>query len=266
MMTKTAMLIFTWPGGNATVARNWPWWRKNCTHDFFGATTTDGITTFPEPIPQKGLGISGYLVGNNLVTRPVNAFRWFLEDPIFNGYTHCWLNEHDGLFIREAPKLEGEIYAHLGGGGIPGLEQCRFYHLPWVMNRSFAERFVTKADELIAAGRTQRGFGDVFFGLVMRELGIDPVDMEPLFSINAGETDARWAEADRCIRDGKTWYLHGIKTASQIERIEKALAGEPIELPAPAKRKVRIETPKPKRHPTKDDEPTLGCAVRKATS
>jgi hypothetical protein len=190
--------------------------------DMFGVVTTDGVCNFPEPLPRRAFGGSGYMVGNNLIHRYTDCFRWFLDDPIFESYSHVWLNEHDGIFIRSVPTFEGPLYAHHAGSGKGGYESPGFYHLPWIMSREMAARYVAKADELIAQGRTEKGVPDMFFGLVMSELGVSPAPIGNVFSINSRETELRWGEVEAAVKAG-AWYVHGIKTGSQIERIVKLL-------------------------------------------
>jgi hypothetical protein len=214
---KTALLIHSYPGAADIVRRHWPYY-KNSGMEMFGVGRTDGDCVWPETVPTKNLGLNSYINGDNLPRRLVDTFRWFLDDPVFQSFTHAVIAEYDLIWLRPLPVIPA-VGAHRAGPNIPPMRSNNFYHCPWILDREHAKMFVAKGDELLAKGDFELGNPDFMFGLIWQELGVMVEHLEGTFSRNSLDLAPDRIMARDRIRAGELWAVHGVKTAGQLAEI-----------------------------------------------
>lgn len=216
---KTALIIQSYAGANATVARHWPFYKRSG-FELFGVGRTNTRCEWPEPIPTKDIGEDSYINGDNLPRRLVDCFRWFITDPIFYGFNDACVIEYDTIFLKEPPcQPYHPVNAHRAGPNIPPMKSQSFYHNPWWVTRGRAIEFVLKADELLNRGENECGHPDFFFGLVWQEIGIEVSHLWGTFSRNSLDIPSDRILARDRIRAGELWAVHGVKTAAQLDEI-----------------------------------------------
>jgi hypothetical protein len=214
---KTALIIQSWAGATEAVKRHWPFYKRSG-FELFGVGRTNTRCEWPEPIPTKDIGIDSYINGDNLPRRLVDTFRWFVEDPIFQSFTHACVIEYDLIFLREPPVIPA-VGAHRAGPNIPPMRSNSFYHCPWFADREHAKQFVAKGDELLVKGDFELGNPDFMFGLIWQELGVPVEHLDGTFSRNSLDLEPDRKLARILIREGQIWACHGVKTADQLSEI-----------------------------------------------
>lgn len=215
---KTALLIQSFPGANATVARHWPFYKLSGL-DLFGVGREGNGCVWPEGVKAvKNIGVDSYINGNNLPSRLVECFRWFYADAIFLEYTHCMVIEYDGIFCVPPP-APPEVAGHLAGYLMPPMKSLKFFHCPWWLSREAAIKFVAKGDELIAAGDYEHGNPDFFFGYVWQVLDIPVLPLVGTYSRNTIDGASSLQECRDLFHTKSMWFFHGVKTEMQLNAI-----------------------------------------------
>jgi hypothetical protein len=221
---KTALIIQSYAGANATVARHWPYYKRSG-FELFGVGRTNTRCEWPEPIPTKDIGEDSYINGDNLPRRLVDTFRWFIEDPIFKDFTHAMVIEYDTIFLRPPPDdTEIVLAAHRAGPNIPPMKSDGFWHNPWWLSKMAAMLFMTEGKLLLDRGENEMGHPDFFFGLVWqfvtkKFIEFKPSHLEGTYSRNSLDIPADRIQARDLIRAGAVWAVHGVKTQAQLEEI-----------------------------------------------
>ncbi len=215
---KCALLIHGYPGCEDGLRRHWPYFKKSGL-DLFGIGREGHIMQWPESMVTKDIGPNGYIEGGQLPERMTHTFRWFRDDPRFANYTHAMLVEWDVVFLRPPPEITNPVCANKAGSFDHNGKGISFFHGPWTLSKLTADLFVQKADELLAKGERTGGTPDFFFGLVWDELGVTVQHLEGTFSRNSLDIEADRIMARDRIRSGECWYVHGIKSKSQLDFI-----------------------------------------------
>jgi hypothetical protein len=217
---KTALIIQSYAGANATVARHWPFYKRSG-FELFGVGRTNTRCEWPEPIPTKDIGEDSYINGDNLPRRLVECFKWYDQDPIFKDFHTAMVIEYDTIFLRCPPILAIGAAAHRAGPNIPPMKASSFWHNPWWIGKAFVGEFIEKAEALLASGENECGHPDFFFGLVWDMVGWKtvPKHLEGTFSRNSLDIPADRIMARDRIRAGELWAVHGVKTADQLAEI-----------------------------------------------
>lgn len=216
---KTALIIQSYAGANAIVARHWPFYKRSG-FELFGVGRTNTRCEWPGPIPTKDIGEDSYINGDNLPRRLVDTLRWATDDKTFDDFTHFMVIEYDTVFLRQPPHdTELQVAAHRAGPNIPPMKSNSFYHNPWWFSRERAIQFALKGDLLLSRGENELGHPDFFFGFVFQELGMEVKHLEGTFSRNSLDIPSDRILARDRIRAGELWAVHGVKTQAQLEEI-----------------------------------------------
>lgn len=214
---RTALLIQNYHNAKDRIQWMWPFWKKSG-FDLFGVSTTDKECFWPEPIHSKKIGIDAYIEKKHLPQKLVDCFAWFLEDMIFDKYTHCCVIENDTLVLR-IPQFDslyaGGIHA---GYKLPPMLANKYYHNPWWLSRNACERFVCCGQELIDEGHNENGHPDFFFGYVLEQLEEEVTHFQQTFSQNTILDKWQIDPAREAVRAG-AWAIHGVKSKSVLDAI-----------------------------------------------
>lgn len=213
-MSKTLLIIHSYAGGHAQLNWTWPHYLTSG-WDILGVTPTDASHPWPRGVRSVSLTENGYIgTSTTLVRRLVATFEYVLR-PEFDAYSDFCIIEYDGFFLQKPPQHPGGFHTSLAGGCIAGFQATRFFHTPWWPDRAAARIIVDAGNKLIAAGELERGSPDLFLGLIVDRTGL-PWTQTHTWSVNGGDFTRRRAAAIRPIKDG-IWYLHGIRTKSELE-------------------------------------------------
>ena len=211
------LAIHSYPGGNDALQRHWPYFQNAGASEIWTIGTEGGGTKAPEGVVYE-IGANSYIDSEHLPNRMLNTLDKMLSCEEFDW---LMLAEYDTLFVHQIDlsKIEKPVAAHLAGVH----PQCKFYHGPWVMNREFAEAFVTAGRMIVKSGvcnyNSRESSPDVFFGLVCQQLGQDVQDdLWTEFSRNSYDIPGDLDEARTAVRNGVD-VVHGIKHEHELAYI-----------------------------------------------
>ena len=213
---KTLIVIFAHSTVNDTVRRHWPWYlRGDC--DILGVGRTNTRCEWPTErlIHSIAVGIEGYASGDNHILRFLETLTALLTDERYKAYGAFCLVEYDGIFIRPVPPIKpGTICAKLAGHRDGHFRGNAYYHTPWYLDRIMAGRILKYGFAMLKAGLIEGGFIDRWLGLMVDLYDI-PIADTSTYTQNTIDTPAKIEQARTAIEAG-AWYIHGIKTESQL--------------------------------------------------
>lgn len=212
------LLVQSYPGANAIVARHWPHYAASGATRIVGIGTTDGGCRWPKGAESVEIGENLYICREHLPRRLIETFRYGLEHP---GWDRCAVIEYDTCFFRRLPEnLPPGLTTQLTGFQAPGSTCTRFYHNPWIADRDTAERILLCGLEMIAFGDIQGGSPDTFLGRMCEKYSI-PTDVTSLqyYSQNCIHPGSQWVQDARRARLAGAHVIHGIKDASVLRDI-----------------------------------------------
>lgn len=226
-MSSVLLAIMSYPGGNDTMARHWPYFQNQKADWVYGIGTIDGKCQWPEGIRSSlDVGENRYIDGSHLPRRMLDTIEILLLRP----WRVLILTEYDTVFFKPIPAEKVmTTAAHYAGGQTWGSKAKRFYHNPWVFERQAAIRFLYLGRAALEDGICpERASGqasspecspDVFFGYVMEQADIPvQIDLWRQYSRNSLDIQEHLEEARQAYQDGVN-VIHGIKTREQLEFI-----------------------------------------------
>ncbi len=221
------LAIMSYPGGNATVHRHFPFFKRQGADWIYGIGTTDGGCEWPNGISGEiDVGGDRYIDGPHLPTRLLDTIETLLLRP----WRHLCLAEYDTLFLKPIPVESVKTVAgHFAGGPTWGSKAKCFVHNPWCFARDSAIRFLGAGRGAIAGGmcpdRLPHGAStpecspDVFLAAVCEANAIPmQFDLWSEYSRNSLDVPGHLEEARQACRDG-VQVIHGVKTNEQLEYI-----------------------------------------------
>lgn len=213
---KVLLAIHSYPGANELVKQLWPYYDKSG-WDIIGIGTNDNKTQWPDGVKFVNIGRNAYIYDHsNLPQRLVNTIKYFLER--CPEYTHLCIVEYDCIFLSPLEFQETGITTHLAGGTV-GTEANAFYHVPWFMDRESGALIMEEGERLILQKRFELGSPDVFLGLILQNLGINPHESNT-FSVNSFDLPKNIEAGRKAISEGCK-FLHGVKSMQQLEKLLK---------------------------------------------
>lgn len=222
------LMIQTYPGGNETFERNWPFFLRSGAHEIWAITTEGGGCWVPEDVPEVRIGKNCYINGSHLPTRLVDTLEVALSNK--TSFDHILVAEYDTLILSPIRyrAMEHAVASHRAGSSTWGSKVNSFYHNPWLFKREAAKRFVDEGRTVIAEGIPDRQRGqppppeaspDVFFGFVMERMK-QPVqiDLWSQYSRNSLDIPGHLEEARQARKNGVD-VIHGAKTKIEHDYI-----------------------------------------------
>lgn len=172
-------------------------------------------------IYDTNIGPESGPMGANHIERFLGVLDLFTWDNRFENHTHICITEYDAIFLKPIPEkvldVRGMLIATPAGFHTPDnwFHSSRFFHTPWMMDRTCAERIMKYGNRMLRAGLIEKGFVDRFLGLLV-DLHDIPVWSDATYSANSLDTPAFMAGARKALADG-CWHLHGVKTKDQLQ-------------------------------------------------
>lgn len=222
-MKQSLLGIFSYAGANATVGRHWPYFERAGV-PIWGIGRIDTSCVWPNGCRYTtDIGMDSYVNGHNLCSRLVKALTHFLEERQFADFSDVCLIEYDSIFTRPLPEHPGGLATHIAGGNSTGFKGTRYFHTPWWVDRPTAEMIVNEGWRMIHNGDIEHGFPDRFLGLLCdRQPEIKVVPLLDTFSVNTIDRPEYVEMARAAVKRG-AFYLHGIKTESQLKAVTEGL-------------------------------------------
>lgn len=229
---RTLLVILSYEKANSMVERHWPFYMKSG-YDIMGVGRENSRCVFPKEhlVWQVNIGKDEYVQGPNLPDYHVRALSCALsltyggdaENP--QPYTHFALTEPDAIFLKPLPLHPSGLMATYGGGNSKGFYGNAFFHGPWVVDRTTAQKFVDGGRAMLNCGLFELGFPDRFWGLWQELYGIKFTPMgRHSYSQNRLDRPEFIQQAREAIAAGAC-YTHGIKTAEELEAVTHGLIG-----------------------------------------
>jgi hypothetical protein len=221
---STTLGIFTYPGGNAALARHWPYFLGQGA-DYNVVITTTEICEVPEDVRTLVVGDNRYIEGPHLPNRLLDTMATLLLRP----WSELILCEYDTVFFRPIDLAQlWTVASYRAGSQTFGSKALSFYHNPWVFTRPVAIAFLARGREEIKNGLCpDRGRGqpstpecspDVFFGAICESLQVPVQSLWYEYSRNDLDRPDYLDEARQAYRNGAQ-VIHGIKTKEQLNFI-----------------------------------------------
>lgn len=216
-MSKLALAVQTFPGGNETLARHWEHFKRAGADQIIVITTTDGGCVVPENAMSEPIGANIYITGSHLPRRLLRTFQHLVDMTKADWF--C-VAEYDVLFFKPIPRdLPLGLTTHLAGHEMPGHYCKHFYHNPWVCDRDTAMHIVMAGYDLIAKG-TVDASPDCFMGQIMDVTGI-PVHTDILKSYSRNTIHPPWDVEARAAVDAGAVCVHGVKDLATFEALTR---------------------------------------------
>lgn len=226
---KTLMGIFSYPGGSDALERHWSYFKRQDA-EIWGIGTTDDLCRWPSEMQDHILvGINSYIDGEHLPQRMVDTIYTFLDVE----WDTLILLEYDTLILNpiDVKELNSPMASHLTGFGTWGSKVDRFYHNPWVFERTVAYDFVTEGQKAIDHGvcgkrnknelARPEGSPDVFFAYVADKMAVAVQDdLWTEYTQNDLKHPERLAGAREAFLNGVD-IIHGVKTREELDYITK---------------------------------------------
>lgn len=220
------LCVMTYPGGNETLKRHWPFFLRQEADYYRVITTTEGDCFAPEGVEHSAIGGNKYIDGPHLPNRMLDTIEKLLE----RNWRHLIMAEYDCLWLKPI-KAESvrTVAGHYAGGPTWGSKTKGFFHCPWVFARESAMEFLKVGRHAIAGGicpDRPRGQGsapecspDVFFAYCCERANI-PVEMAVWleYSRNSFDLPGHLEEARAAAKAG-AHVIHGCKTKDQLDFI-----------------------------------------------
>lgn len=219
------LLVQTYPGGNQTLQRNWPFFLDCGADRIWVIKTVEGDCWCPPDTLSVTIGTNKYIDGSHLPQRLVDTVEFGLHA---SDDSHILVAEYDTLILSPIryKAMEHAVASHRAGSATWGSKVNSFYHNPWLFKREFAKRFVDEGRVVIAEGIPDRQRGqppppeaspDVFFALVCERLG-QPVqiDLWSEYSRNGYDLPGHLEEAREARLNG-IGVIHGLKSRVEYE-------------------------------------------------
>lgn len=229
---STLLAVMTYPGGNETLQRHLPYFRRQCPDWIYIVSTTNDSQEKPPDTDGKHLiGGDSYISGRHLPQRLVDTIDDLLKAP----WNILILAEYDTLFVNRirVEALEHAVAAHYAGGPTWGSKaKIGFHHNPFVFYREAAIKFVKEGQDVINEGVCDRQRGepdppeaspDVFFTYVCERM-LQPIqsNLWKEYSRNSFDLPGHLEEARQAYLDGVD-VIHGCKTQFQLDFIVNGL-------------------------------------------
>lgn len=209
---KVLLAVFTCATCSPALLRHWPYFLKQEADFYYVIATEDKPCSTPEGVARMNIGLDNYIMAAHLPRRMVNAISALL----LCDWDILILAEYDTVFFKHIPVSGLDCAAHLAGF----YPEAAFYHNPWVFNRETAALFASMGSKRLPfiQDGSREASPDVFFGVVVKETGIEVQSAWKEFSRNTLENPGDLDLARACYRDGYH-VIHGIKTKEELEYI-----------------------------------------------
>lgn len=220
------LLIQTYPGGNETFERNWPFFLRSGAHEIWAITTEGGGCWVPEDVPEVRIGANKYIDGSHLPSRLVDTVEVALANK--TSFDHILIAEYDTLILSPIRyrAMEHAVASHRAGSKTWGSLSNSYYHNPWLFKREAARKFIEVGKESLGVCTRERGqpstpesSPDVFFGYVCEKANL-PVqsDLWTQYSQNSFDIPGTLEEARKARLNG-VGVIHGIKSRVEYEAV-----------------------------------------------
>lgn len=213
---KTILCITGHSTVKETIARHWPWF-KRAGVDLCGVSAENREDIWPEKIPLIDLGPEQGRGGDVLCRNFIKTLQGFIHHPDLMDYESIAITEYDTIFCDKLPEFKGGFKAHLAGGPYPGLKANNFWHPIWQMDRATACQVIIHGQKMIEEGDTEKGFTDFFIGRMNDRFNLEIAPFTGIYSQNTMEVPSMQKQCRELIKEGKIWFVHGIKTQEQLE-------------------------------------------------
>lgn len=224
-MSKTLLVILAHSGASEALSRHWKFWElAGC--EILGVDRTDTRTQWPHKVgthnffDQISVGMESYASGENHLRRFIDVIE-YCQIAHREHESYCVI-EYDALTFGKLPKGPINYFrSHLAGNRSPGFHGLGFYHCPWWVSARTAELMIDYGRRMLRAELYEQGFLDRWLGLMLDLYDI-PVEAAAAYSHNTLDTPEKIEGAREAIRRGAI-FVHGVKTASQLEALTKDL-------------------------------------------
>lgn len=224
---KTHLAIHSYPGGNATLERHWPYFQRQKADEVWGIGTRDGDCRWPDNIAWMDICENRYIDGPALPERMIDTISMLFP----MDWDILIVCEYDTLFLNRihVERMAAPMAAHFAGGKTWESKSNSFYHNPWVFKRDACLPFVDEGRKVIEEGlcpgrlqgqaATPECSPDVFFGLIAERTGME-VDARLWreYSRNSMDLPGHLDGAREAYQNGVD-IIHGIKTRHELDYI-----------------------------------------------
>lgn len=213
---KTLLIIQGHRTVKSTIERHWSYFKKSGV-DLCGAASENSPDLWPEKIPLIDLGPEQGRGGDILCRNFIKTLKLFLNHPDLMEYEAVAITEYDTIFCGPIPPFEGGFKAHLAGGPYPGLKAQNFWHPLWQLDKEMICRVIINGTKMIEEGDVEKGYTDFFVGRMNDRFNYGIKPFTGIYSQNTMEVPAMQKQCRELIKEGKIWFVHGIKTREQLE-------------------------------------------------
>lgn len=231
---KPLLVILGYQNAKATIYRHWKYYEASgC--DIMGVGRVDKHVDWPYPIGERSfvfkcdIGVDSYVNGDNLPKQFVDLLAVLLDAPALKDYPSFFITEHDAIFTGPIPDRserhdeDSGLWTIRAAGGLDANfrgENC--FHPPWWIDRYTAWQMCMYGRRMLKARLIENGFPDRFIGLMADLYSISWKSING-FSVNLIDRPEYVACARSAIIDDKAFYVHGIKTAQQLQAVTEGL-------------------------------------------
>lgn len=207
---KPLLVIFAYGGMDDMIERHWPFWeRAQC----------DMLLSFPTDAPCKRGGLafnSSQHHGAEIMRRIFRTFGHVLK----MGYDTYYFTEGDSICLRKVPRaLEGGLHGFLWKNNDPNFRASSYPHYCHSMNRNTLTKLALMSKQYDPGA--EMGFQDRLIGRICEETGIPMFHRPDLcYSRNRLDTPEYVQQARDAIAGG-VCFVHGIKTALELEEVTR---------------------------------------------
>lgn len=212
------LAVQSYPGGNDTVARHYPYWAKCGFYEIWGIGTTDGGCRWPDGMKSTVIGRNSYIEGDHLCRRLTETIAFILSLP---GWNSAAIMEYDVVTFSPFPEPTGVgLMAVASGGPTTNNKATYFYHCPWIATREGWKELHAACLDLLRHNEIESGSPDIFIGWAAQKHNIPILAGLKRYSQNSiTVNEPNWVhDARRARLDG--WHaVHGIKSKAVLDRI-----------------------------------------------
>jgi hypothetical protein len=213
MKRNLLLFIHAHPGTEETLRRHWKYFERAGASRIIGIEPKGSRIKWPKDIMRLDIGETPKH-GGTLCRQLIDTFAYGLSFP---EATHFAVTEYDSVFLKALPDELAGFWTHVGGHKSPGFKANNYFHTPWIADRETAYKVVAYGHLMLAENDIEGGHPDRFIGWMFERFNL-PFTRLPAYTQNSFDRPEFVEEARRAVRNG-VYFLHGIKTAAQLEQI-----------------------------------------------
>lgn len=219
---KTLLTIDTHAGIQDFLPAMWPHYERAGV-DILGVERTNKPTLWPKPVPTIAVGEDlfkrwcEHRHPTLLCERTLGTIEALLTMPQFADYTDFCTSTWSVFFAQPLPPLPAPLVLHSAGGNARGFDAPYFFHHARWFDRATAATILKVGRDLIAAGRTELGSEDFFFGLIVHTAGLQWHNVATV-TMNGMDSPHGVKAARKAIAKG-AWWVGNVKNAAELANL-----------------------------------------------